>query len=279
MANYQFPMEGMMGPSTPIDRITAGSSMFAPGAQQATTDQNVPGGAFQNMLNQLTAGIGANRQLLGKLARYAPGAERTVKEIGQGDVLGAAGSLGGMYALGQAAKMLGTKIPAAGLPGMLAKGALYAGGSLLGSNIGANLAGGLSQMLGGAAQAAGGAVQSATGAIAGQRREEGKSGLTGEGIGYSDADVARLAELNEIMRAGGVKTAQQMLPLYQQYRGVDTQNQMQLNQQLGQLTGALNRQKYMAELASGAQAGTYATTQTMMTAPNPYASSAFQYRG
>lgn len=255
------------------------SRMLPPGVQQVATDQNVPGGAFQNMLNQLTAGLGANRQLLGKVARYAPGAERTVKEIGQGDVLGAAGSLGGMYAAGQAAKMLGAKIPATGLPGMLAKGALYAGGSLLGSNVGATLAGGLGQMLGGAAQAAGGAVQSATGAIAGQRREEGKSGLTGEGIGYSDADVARLAELNEIMRAGGVKTAQQMLPLYQQYRGVDTQNQMQLNQQLGQLTGALNRQKYMAELASGAQAETGATTRTMMTAPNPYASSAFQYRG
>lgn len=255
------------------------SRMLPPGVQQVATDQNVPGGAFQNMLNQLTAGLGANRQLLGKAARYAPGAGRTVEEIGQGDVLGAAGSLSGMYAVGQAAKMLGTKIPATGLPGMLAKGALYAGGSLLGSNVGANLAGGLSQMLGGAAQAAGGAVQSATGAIAGQRREEGKSGLTGEGIGYSDADVARLAELNEIMRAGGVKTAQQMLPLYQQYRGVDTQNQMQLNQQLGQLTGALNRQKYAVELAAGAQQGTYATAQTMMTAPNPYASSAFQYRG
>jgi len=175
--------------------------------------------------------------------------------------------------------MLGAKIPATGLPGMLAKGALYAGGSLLGSNVGATLAGELGQMLGGAAQAAGGAVQSATGAVTGQRREEGKSGLTGEGVGYSDADVARLAEINELIRTGGIRTAQQMAPIYAQYRETDTQNQMRLNQQLGQLTGALNRQKYIAELAAGAQAETGATTRTMMTAPNPYASSAFQYRG
>jgi len=251
-----------------------------PGVDEViTTNQNVPGGEFQNLLNQLTGGINANRQLLGKMARYAPGAGRTIEEIGQGDILGAAGSLGGMYAAGQAAKMLGAKIPAVGLPGMLAKGALYAGGSLLGSNVGATLAGGLGQMLGGAAQAAGGAVQSATGAVTGQRREEGKSGLTGEGVGYSDADVARLAEINELIRTGGIRTAQQMAPIYAQYRETDTQNQMRLNQQLGQLTGALNRQKYIAELAAGAQAETGATTRTMMTAPNPYASSAFQYRG
>lgn len=253
--------------------------MLPPGAEQIYTNQNVPGGPFQNLLNQVTGGINANRQLLGKAARYAPGAGRTVEELQQGDILGTLGSVGGMYAAGQAAKTLGAKIPATGLPGMLAKGALYAGGSLLGSNLGAGIASGLGQMFGGAAQAVTGAGQNVTGAIAGQRREEGKSGLTGEGVGYSNADVARLAEINEIMRKGGVTTAQQMLPLYQQYRGVDLQNQMQLNQQLGQLTGALNKQKYIAELASGAQAETGATTRTMMTAPNPYAGSAFQYRG
>jgi len=52
---------------------------------------------------------------------------------------------------------------------------------------------------------------------------------------------------------------------------------MQLNQQLGQLTGALNQQKYMAQLAGGAQQQAGETTRTMMTAPNPYAASVFQY--
>jgi hypothetical protein len=54
---------------------------------------------------------------------------------------------------------------------------------------------------------------------------------------------------------------------------------MQLNQQLGQLTGALNQQKYMAQLAGGAQSEAGATTRSILTAANPYAQSAFQYRG
>jgi hypothetical protein len=57
------------------------------------------------------------------------------------------------------------------------------------------------------------------------------------------------------------------------------QRQMQLNQQTGQLTGALNRQAYTAQLAGGAQSQAGETVRTMMTAANPYAASAFQYRG
>jgi hypothetical protein len=55
--------------------------------------------------------------------------------------------------------------------------------------------------------------------------------------------------------------------------------QMQLNQQLGQLTGAINQQKYMAQLAGGAQSEAGATTRSILTAANPYAESVFQYRG
>jgi hypothetical protein len=57
------------------------------------------------------------------------------------------------------------------------------------------------------------------------------------------------------------------------------QRQMQLNQQLGQLTGGLNQQKYMAQLAGGAQQEAGATTRQMITAENPYAASVFQYGG
>jgi hypothetical protein len=86
----------------------------------------------------------------------------------------------------------------------------------------------------------------------------------------------------EIARATGrtqVEVAQQMLPISNQYRDAEMQRQMQLNQQTGQITGALNRQMYMAQLAGGAQAQAGETTRTMMTAANPYAASAFQYRG
>jgi hypothetical protein len=41
----------------------------------------------------------------------------------------------------------------------------------------------------------------------------------------------------------------------------------------------LNRQAYTAQLAGGAQGQAGETVRTMMTAANPYAASAFQYRG
>ena len=72
---------------------------------------------------------------------------------------------------------------------------------------------------------------------------------------------------------------ERLLPTINKERDAQMSRQMQLNQQLGQLTGALNQQKYMAELAGGAQSEAGATTRTMLTAPNPYAASAFQYRG
>ena len=70
-----------------------------------------------------------------------------------------------------------------------------------------------------------------------------------------------------------------MLPIQNQYLDDQMQRQMQLNQQTGQLTGALNRQAYTAQLAGGAQSQAGETVRTMMTAANPYAASAFQYRG
>jgi hypothetical protein len=72
---------------------------------------------------------------------------------------------------------------------------------------------------------------------------------------------------------------ERLLPTINRERDAQMSRQMQLNQQLGQLTGALNQQKYMAELAGGAQSEAGATTRTMLTAPNPYAASSFQYRG
>jgi hypothetical protein len=185
-----------------------------------------------------------------------------------------------MLAAGAAMKGLAGAIPAAGLPGMLAKGALYAGGSLVGSNLGAGIAGGLGKALGMGVQAA----QDTAGAADRRAMTEGKSptglpGTGGTGIGYSAQDMATLQQALEMARRGQVDTAREMLPITNQYLDSQMQRQMQLNQQTGQLTGALNRQAYTAQLAGGAQAQAGDTVRTMMTAPNPYAASAFQYRG
>ena len=74
-----------------------------------------------------------------------------------------------------------------------------------------------------------------------------------------------------------VEVYQALIDPYRQKTAVDVQNQMQLNQQLAQLTGGLNQQRYTAQLAGGALQQAGATTRTMMTSPNPYAASVFQY--
>lgn len=127
--------------------------------------------------------------------------------------------------------------------------------------------------------AVGAGAQQLTGAVTGARREEGKSGLTGAGVGFSDEDVKRIEELSRITGQSQVDIARQMLPIQQQFRDAEMQRTMQLNQQTAQLTGALNRQLYTAQLAGGAQQQAGETTRTMMTAANPYAQSAFSYRG
>ena len=128
--------------------------------------------------------------------------------------------------------------------------------------------------------AAGGLASSLSGAVTGQRREEGKSGLTGGGVGTeADQWLNQVAELSRITGRAQVDIAREMLPIQNQYLDDQMQRQMQLNQQTGQLTGALNRQAYTAQLAGGAQSQAGETVRTMMTAANPYAASAFQYRG
>ena len=257
------------------------------GTQQVTTNQNVATGGFEALLNQLrgagtkaTGLVDANRGLLGKAARYGPGSVRTLEEFGKGNYLESAGSVGGMLAAGAGVKALAAGIPTTTLPGMLAKGGLYAAGSLIGSDVGAKLAGGVGKLFGIGGQSA----QDAAGAADRRTMTEGKSptglpGTGGTGIGYSAQDMASLQQALEMARRGQVDTAREMLPITNQYLNSQMQRQMQLNQQTGQLTGALNRQAYTAQLAGGAQAQAGDTVRTMMTAPNPYAASAFQYRG
>ena len=272
---YQFPMEGMMGPSSPVTGIpTAKSSAFNPVNQAA-------GSGFENLLNALGAAgaeakkgagkayekVGGTRAIAG---RYMPLAGGVLSLLGDPtNIGGAAGTgLGGMLGAGLGAAVGGPLAPVTSLVG-----------SALGSAVGGGLGTAAQGLLVGGAKAAMGIP----GALAGQEREAGRSpGIlpgTGTGIGFSDSDVQRIAELSRITGQSQVEIARQMLPITNEFRNAEMQRQMQLNQQTGQLTGALNRQLYTAQLAQGAQTEAGATTRTMMTAANPYAQSAFQYRG
>jgi hypothetical protein len=251
------------------------------GTQQVTTNQNVATGGFEALLNQLrgagtkaTGLIDANRGLLGKAARYGPGSVRTLEEFGKGNYLESAGSVGGMLAAGAGVKALAAGIPAVGLPGMLAKGGLYAAGSLIGSDVGAKLAGGVGKLFG----IGGKAAQDAAGAAERRQMAQGQSPGVIPGTGGVGIEGLSIAQLKELAMTQP-EVMERLLPTINRERDAQMSRQMQLNQQLGQLTGALNQQKYMANLALGAQSEAGATTRTMLTASNPYAASAFQYRG
>jgi hypothetical protein len=252
-----------------------------PGTQQVTTNQNVPTGGFEALLNQLrgagtkaTGLVDANRGLLGKAARYGPGSVRTLEEFGKGNYLESAGSVGGMLAAGAGVKALAAGIPTVGLPGMLAKGGLYAAGSLIGSDVGAKLAGGVGKLFG----IGGKAAQDAAGAAERRQMAQGQSPGVIPGTGGVGIEGLSIAQLKELAMTQP-EVMERLLPTINRERDAQMSRQMQLNQQLGQLTGALNQQKYMANLALGAQSEAGATTRTMLTASNPYAASAFQYRG
>lgn len=254
----------------------------SPGLPQDAVD-------FQNLLNQLRGkSVDAVRSGATKLATPtgtriaglgAPAAF-AAGSLMQGDVLGAAGELGGGLLGSNLVGGIASGLEKGGAKGKLLGAGVRLAGGLIGGGIGSGIAGGVGNMLGGAAQAAQGVLGGA------ERRAmaEGKSpgivpGTAGAGIGYSADDIAKIEQLSRVTGRSQVDIAREMLPIQNQYLDSQMQRQMQLNQQTGQLTGALNRQAYTAQLASGAQSQAGETVRTMMTAPNPYASSAFQYRG
>jgi len=228
------------------------------------------GMGFQDLLNRVgtkmkglgdsaskaIAGAGGGRAVAGNIAgKYIPLAGAGLSLM-QGDVGGAAGGLGGM-ALGT---MLGG--PVGGLVG-----------SVVGGGIGTAAQKGI-----------GGLIQGALGGAAANTAARGESagpipGLPGIGakeVGGMDAN--RMLELVRAANTGRVEAAQALNPMLNQNLDQQRNRQMQLNQQTAQLTGALNQQRYMAELASGAQTESGALTRQVITSVNPYANSAFQYR-
>ena len=245
------------------------------------------GGGFEELLNKLR-GLGSKGADLGRrgaeklatptgarIAGLGAPAAFAAGSLMQGDVLGAAGELGGGIAgaglVGGIAKGLET---AGGTRGKLLGAGVRLAGGLIGGGIGSGIAGGLGNMLSGATQAA----QGALGEAGRRQMAQGQSPGVIPGTGGKGIESLSIEQLKELAMTQP-EVMERLLPTINRERDAQMSRQMQLNQQLGQLTGALNQQKYMAELAGGAQSEAGATTRTMLTAPNPYASSAFQYRG
>ena len=231
---------------------------------------------FQNLINQLqgkaTAGgrkvaeaavTPTGRRVAGLAAPIAYGAG----SLAQGDLARGVGEIGGGALGAGLVGGLASTLEKGGVRGKLAGGALRLAGGLLGGAIGGGVAGAGAQD-----------AENVVGAVTRGQMARGESpgvipGVGGKGIeGMTMQDIQTLAMLQP-------KVAEQLMPTYNAMRDADMNRQMQLNQQLGQLTGALNQQKYMAQLAGGAQGEAGATTRSILTAANPYAQSAFQYRG
>jgi hypothetical protein len=231
---------------------------------------------FQNLLNQARQQATAGGRRVAEAAATPRGTRVTglaapiaygAGSLAQGDLARGVGEIGGGALGAGLVSGLASTLEKTGTKGKIAGGVLRLAGGLFGGALGGGV-------LGGTAQAA----QDVVGAITRGQMTRGESpsivpGVGGKGIeGFTTSDIERIAMLNP-------KVAEQLMPTYNRMRDADMNRQMQLNQQLGQLTGALNQQKYMAQLAGGAQSESGATTRSILTAANPYAQSAFQYRG
>ena len=256
----QFPMDGMIGPNSELGRISAKTSMFNAGE----------GKGYEKLLNVL-------RQAEAELA---PDFRANVKSA-----LPAGSTIGSV-----AGKIAGKYLPIAGAGLSLLQGDVGgAAGGLLGMGVGSLLGpvgalGGsvIGGMLGTAAQKGiGGLLQNVPGAVGNIARTtmaQGTSPNVIPGTGGKNIEGMSMDQIREFIRLQP-QLAEQLEGVNNRTRDAELARTMQLNQQTGQLTGALNQQRYMAQLAGGAQSEAGATTRSILTAQNPYAASAFSYRG
>lgn len=281
----QAPQSGVPGGAiVPYGTGPLTSGLGTPGSEQQDPRY------FQELLNKLkgagraAAEVASNvaaAPLTGQFARYAPGVAMGLGSFGEGEIGTGVGQIAGGVIAGKmgkgAAERTATALAARNLPGAAKLAAPLVG--LAAGTVGALGGGMVGRAAEGVAQAAGQTGSNLIAAVTGQRKEEGKSGIAGGGVGLSNL-TGEQKQIAELMRLAGVnipvEQAQAMLPIANQMKDADMQRQMQLNQQLGQLTGALNRQQYAFQLAGGAQAQAGENLRTMMTS-NPYASSTFRY--
>ena len=287
-------MEGMMGPSTPIDRISARSSMFAGRRQQVYPGEQVMAQERmqQNVGNLLTnAGQKTSQAIQQAGALFPRGALL-------GGVLAAAPTV--MSAVGSAQE--GRTLEAATTAGVGIPAAL--GAAALGAKVGG--------LPGAAIGLAGGLLAPVIGQGAGALAEKAKAETTGEEIsgqpGSSAASRgARAKERAETMKDAALQAqiAQQYGPAYlqptlqaiqdlrqndvdmmvQSEKRLDPIVRQRLNDQMvrqqtlmntqGQNYAMLGALSTAGQLATGGQRETGATLRTALTA-NPYAGSTLQ---
>lgn len=275
--NYAFPMEGMMGPSTPIDRITAKSSMF--GVPGTTPGEQVI--ARENLQQKATQTLGGAQSFLGDfLSGKRPGLGRTAfiggmipgimeagSELQAGRPTGALAALGA-GALTSAAGAALLKAPF--LPAKLAGGALLLGSSLI---------------PGASAQIAESTRQSLTGKPTKGKEEEFSTQLAMRGqimnqnLDMLNRDYAtqlnNLKDLTQFMNAAQVQQYKAMAPELEKTKMNDFARYQTAMALQGQIQGRLGTLATAGALAQGAQAGSYATTDTILRT-NPYAQATLQ---
>ncbi len=269
---------GSMGRGGPLATI---APQYIPVENMASAADG--GAGFGRFLESVGQSLGAVGQSLG------PGAEKLRASLQKAGTVGGKNAALRGTALGGGMALAGRYMPLAGgaiqaLSGDPLGGAASAIGGTLGAVAGAGL--GPLGVLGGSAlgsslaQGAARAVQNLGGNLIGSakaaQREAGKSpGL----FGLSGEQIAALSpeERAALIQMAGAGALEQAYPTVRAMRDDDLQRQMQLNQQVGQLTGALNQQRYLAQLTNTGMGEAGATTRSMINAPNPYAASAFQY--
>jgi len=245
----------------------------------------VPYDPFQSFLNQIRAGMvpeqlkqagrsaaeavasPTGQRVAGLAAPLAYGAGSLM----QGDIARGVGEVGGSILGSRLVGGIASGLEKGGTKGKLLGGAVRLAGGLLGGGIGGGVA---SAAAGGAARAA----EGITGALSRGQMARGESPGVVPGVGAKGIEGLGMGDIERLLQIQTQNT-QALMPMYEKMRNADMGRQMQLNQQLGQLTGALNQQKYMAQLAGGAQSEAGATTRSILTAANPYAQSVFSYGG
>ena len=283
MAFVGYPSGSMQSPQS---RAVGGAMVPVTSSSQAISGtQGMSSASFEDLLKRLKdLGPGA-AALLGNVTKYgyatAPGVSNLLGGLTNQD-LGQALTGGTQVAAGAGATRLSRPVGRFVEEGAkrLLPGPLKLAAPFLGGTTQALLGTGAAQLTGKAAEIPGAVANAVTGAQD-RTRERGESPglIPGTGKGVGQMTEGELRQVAELLRLSGVDIpAEQykaLMPLANQMKDRDMQRQMQLNQQLGQLTGALDRQQYSFQLAGGAQSEAGANLRTMMTS-NPYGSSVFR---
>lgn len=285
--NYAFPMDTtMMGPSSPIDRISARNSMFRPSTGQENL-QNALGTLGQAASNMFSTAGQKTSQAMQQAGALFP------RQALLGGALAAVPSVLGAVGAAQEGRTL-----EAGVTGGVGLGSALAGAAL-GARFG---------LPGAAVGLVGGLVAPAIGGMA----EKAKAQMTGEEIAGQPGSSSAIRGQRAKERAEALKDAEVQAQIAQQYGGAYLQPTLQAIQDLRQndvdmmiqsekridpilrqrLNDQLSRQQALintqgqnyamlgtistaGQLATGAQQQAGANLRTALTA-NPYAGATLQ---